>query len=172
MEEILMQLLVSVGPAIVVGVVAYYFFNRFMENEDGRRRFLLHKDAQANTLPLRLQAYERLTLFLERIQPAQLLLRVKPAGDKNDYERLLVAQIEQEFEHNLSQQIYMSSECWNVIKSAKNSTIKLIRQTNINDTINSPDKLRETLLRDLLDKQAPSSIALEYLSKEVKEILM
>lgn len=172
MEEILMQLLISVGPAIVVGVVAYYFFNRFMENEDGRRRFLLHKDAQANTLPLRLQAYERLTLFLERIQPAQLLLRVKPAGDKNDYERLLVAQIEQEFEHNLSQQIYMSSECWNVIKSAKNSTIKLIRQTNINDTINSPDKLRETLLRDLLDKQAPSSIALEYLSKEVKEILM
>ena len=167
-----MQLLISVGPAIVVGVVAYYFFNRFMENEDGRRRFLLHKDAQANTLPLRLQAYERLTLFLERIQPAQLLLRVKPAGDKNDYERLLVAQIEQEFEHNLSQQIYMSSECWNVIKSAKNSTIKLIRQTNINDTINSPDKLRETLLRDLLDKQAPSSIALEYLSKEVKEILM
>tara|TARA_R110002020_G_scaffold396157_1_gene606152 strand:- start:949 stop:1467 length:519 start_codon:yes stop_codon:yes gene_type:complete len=171
MEEILMQLLVSVGPAIVVGVVAYYFFNRFMENEDGRRRFLLHKDAQADTLPLRLQAYERLTLFLERIQPAQLLLRVKPTGDKNNYEQLLVAQIEQEFEHNLSQQIYMSSECWNVIKSAKNSTIKLIRQTNMSESINSPDKLRETILRDLIDKQAPSSIALEYLNREVKEIL-
>ena len=86
-------------PAIVVGIVAYYFFRGHTANEEGRRRYLVQKEAQKQMLPLRLQAYERLTLFLERIDPVKLLVRIKPFSDsKEDYEILLVQNIEQEFD--------------------------------------------------------------------------
>ena len=61
-------------PAIVVGLIAYLFFKGHTANEEGRRRYLIQKEAQKQALPLRLQAYERLTLFLERIDPNKLLL--------------------------------------------------------------------------------------------------
>ena len=171
-ENILTQLLITVAPAIIVALIAYYFFNGFIKNEDGRRRFLLQKDAQADSLPIRLQAYERLTLFLERIKPNQLLIRVKPnSEDKAQYEQLLIGTIDQEFEHNLSQQIYMSDEVWNVITSAKNGTIKLLRHTALREDINSAQAMRETILAEMINHTAPSSVALEYLKREVKEAI-
>ena len=171
MEETFIQVLIALIPAALVGAIAYFFFKRFMENEAGRRRFLLHKDAQKEALPVRLQAYERLALFLERINPSQLLLRVKPQSqDKQGYENVLINHIEQEFEHNLSQQIYMSNECWNVIKSAKNGTIKLIRSVGMKEASGSADKLREAVLREMIDHPSSSNVALEYLKKEVKEL--
>lgn len=172
LEDVLIQLLLSIAPAIVVALLAYYFFNGFIKNEDGRRRFLLQKDAQADSLPIRLQAYERLTLFLERIKPDQLLIRIKPKGEsKTHYEQLLVGTIDQEFEHNLSQQIYMSDELWNVIKSAKNGTMQILRQTAKRDDVESAQQMREFILSEMLNQTIPSSVALEYLKKEIKEVI-
>ena len=123
-------------------------------------------------MPLRLQAYERMTLYMERIDPAKLLIRITPISeDKNDYENYVIAQIEQEFEHNLTQQIYMSDECWTIITTAKNATIQMIRKANMNEKVDSADKLRESILNDLFDKATPSSAALAYIKNEVKEFL-
>ena len=112
-----------------------------------------------------------MTLFLERINPGSLLIRVKPYNDsKHDYENLLIQQIESEFEHNLAQQIYVSDKCWGAIKATKNATISLIRQTNMSDKVDSPDKLREVILSDLVDRKAPSETGLAFLKNEVKEL--
>ena len=79
-------------PAIVVGLVAFYFFKSHTANEEGRRRYLIQKEAQKKVLPIRLKAYERLTLFLERIDPNKLLLRVKPYSDElQKFESLLIS---------------------------------------------------------------------------------
>lgn len=157
-------------PAVVTGAVAFYFFRLHTRNEDGRRRFLLHKDAQKDTLPIRLQAYERMVLFLERIAINSLVVRVAPKGkSKGDYENLLIKQVETEFEHNLSQQIYMSEECWNIIKAAKNATIQIIRSAGMSET-DSPDKLREDILNQTMEKQSPSATALAFVKKEVGEL--
>lgn len=157
-------------PAVVTGAVAFYFFRLHTRNEDGRRRFLLHKDSQKDTLPIRLQAYERMVLFLERISINSLVVRVAPKGkNKGDYENLLTKQVETEFEHNLSQQIYMSEECWNIIKAAKNATIQIIRSAAMSET-DSPDKLREDILNQTMEKQSPSATALAFVKKEVSEL--
>jgi hypothetical protein len=74
----MLELLSYTLPAIITGVVAYYFFNLHTKNEEGRRRYLLMKDGQKNSMPLRLQAYERMTLFLERISLANLVTRISP----------------------------------------------------------------------------------------------
>jgi hypothetical protein len=167
----IIELLSYTLPAVVTGVVAYYFFDLHTKNEEGRRRYLLNKEAQKNALPLRLQAFERMTLYMERINPTKLLIRIAPVSqDKNDYENLVIAQIEQEFEHNLSQQIYMSDECWMIIVTAKNATIQMIRKATMNDRVDSADKLREVLLNDLMEKQSPSNAALAYIKNEVGQL--
>jgi len=172
MSQNLINLGFNLLPAIVVALLAYYFFNQFTKEQEGRRRFLLHKDNQANALPQRLQAYERLTLFLERISPGKLVTRVKPYNeDPNDYEALLLRTIEEEFDHNLAQQIYVTQECWNVIRTSKSTTAAIIRKTNMSAKITTSDQLQETLLRDLMDNPAPSEIGLEYIKKEVSEMI-
>jgi hypothetical protein len=171
MEQQLINLLMYTIPALVTGAIAYLFFREHIENENNRRNFLITKDLQKGTFPIRLQAYERLTLFLERISPTKLLTRVNPiSSNKEDYENLLVANIQQEFEHNFAQQIYVSDECWNIILAAKNATIQLIRKANMLEKTDSANKLREVLLTELMDKQAPSNAALSFIKQEVGEL--
>lgn len=159
-------------PAIVTGLVALYSFKTFSKNDDQRRRFMLMRENQKQALPLKLQAYERLSLLLERIEPSKLLLRVAPINaNKIDYQNLLTHHIEQEFEHNLTQQIYISNECWTMIVTAKNSIIQNIRKTALNNDITDADKLRETILSNLFELESVSKLALEYLKSEVKEFL-
>ncbi|MXN90533.1 hypothetical protein GR160_04785 [Flavobacterium sp. Sd200] len=163
-----LQVVFAVIPAVIVGFVAYSFFKMHTDNEEGRRRYIIHKEAQRAALPLRLQAYERLALFLERIDPGKLLIRLSPQGsNKHDYEDYVISQIEQEYEHNLTQQIYVSAECWNIITTAKNATIQTIRKTNMSERVDSANKFREVMLTDLFEKQSPSSIALAHLKNEV-----
>ena len=166
----ILQLFAYLLPAVVTGAIAFYFFRLHTRNEEGRRRFLLHKDSQKETLPVRLQAYERMVLFLERIAINSLVVRVAPKGqDKSNYENLLIKQIENEFDHNLSQQIYMSDECWNIIKAAKNATIQIIRAAGMSQA-DSADKLREDILNQGMEKQSPSTTALTFIKKEIAEL--
>lgn len=166
------ELLAYTLPALITGIIAYYFFNAHLKNEEGRRRYLLQKELQKEALPLRLQAYERMVLFLERINPAKLLIRIAPfSDDKNAYENFLIQQIEQEFEHNLTQQIYLSEDCWTVINTAKNTIIQNIRKSTMSEKVDSSHKLREVILSDLLDKQPSSYIAVSYLKTEVIQLM-
>lgn len=170
--ERFIDMLLFAVPSLITGFVAYYFFKEHTKNEDGRRRFLLKKDLQVNALPARLQAYERLTLFLERISPNKLLIRVSPNNlSKEAYETLLVQTIEQELEHNLTQQIYVSEKCWNIILAAKNATIQLIRKGSLSEKTVSADKLREVILMEMMDRRAPSDAALSLIKEEIAEIL-
>ncbi|TYC18004.1 hypothetical protein ES677_01105 [Bizionia gelidisalsuginis] len=171
MQDQLINLLIYTVPAVVTGVIAYFFFKEHIKNENNRRHFLMHKDFKKEALPMRLQAYERMTLFLERIVPSKLLIRVAPlSSDKNDYERLLIDSIEQEFEHNLSQQIYLTSDCWSIILAAKNTTIQLILKANMSEKTDNANKLREVILTEMMEKQAPSSTALAYIKEEISAI--
>lgn len=162
----------STIPALITGGVAYYFFKSHVKNEDNRRNFLLVKQGQKITLPARLQAYERITLLLERINPSQLLIRVKPLGDnKEAYKSLLLKSIEQEYEHNLSQQIYLTEECWNIITSSKNAISKIISDITKQEAITNSQELREHILKKMMDTTPPSSVALSFLKAEVSKLL-
>ncbi len=158
-------------PTLVTGIIAYYFFKEHTKNEDGRRRFLLKKDLQVHAMPLRLQAYERMVLFLERITPSKLLIRVTPTSeDKDLYEDLLIRTIEQEFEHNLSQQIYVSDKCWSILVTSKNATIQLIRKASMLEKTDSANKLREVVLTEMMERHAPTDAALAFIKEEVKSL--
>ena len=159
-------------PSLITGGVAYYFFKTHIQNEENRRNFVIQKENNKEALPLKLQAYERMALFLERINPAKLLVRIAPFNDdKNDYENYLIQQIEQELEHNLAQQIYLTEDCWTVINTTKNSIIQTLRTAAKREEIKTAQELRELILTDLVQKVSPTLGALNYLKMEVGMII-
>lgn len=165
------EILAYTVPAVITGLVAYLLFNAHFKDQQNTRRWLIQKDNQKTALPLRLQAYERLTLLMERINPSQLVSRVNPiSDDKNDYQNFIIAQIEQELEHNLTQQIYVSEQCWAIVLTAKNATIQMIRLAAKNEKVTDANSLRELVITDLLEKTAPSSAALSFIKNEVSEL--
>ncbi|MEJ6791366.1 MAG: hypothetical protein QNK89_01130 [Lacinutrix sp.] len=171
MEDQLLNLLMFAIPSLIVGAIAFLFFREHVQNEDNRRKFLMLKQLQKEALPQRLQAYERFSLFLERISPNKLLTRVAPiSSNKEDYSNLLANSIEQEFEHNLSQQIYVTDNCWSVINASKNATIQLIRNASISDKVDSADTLREVILKDMMDRVPPSNAGLAFIKEEVGDL--
>jgi hypothetical protein len=158
-------------PSLITGGVAYFLFTSYFKDQQNSRRWLLQKEAQKDALPLRLQAYERLTLLMERINPSQLMVRVNPLNtDKTDYQNFIIAQIEQEFEHNLTQQIYVSEECWSIVITAKNATIQVIRIATASEKVTDADSLREFVISELIKKPAPSNAALSYIRNEVGQL--
>ena len=160
-------------PSLVTGIVAYYFFNTYLQSENRRQKIELIRDRKKEMLPLRLQAYERLTLFMERINPSNLLVRILPTSeDKELYVQKLLVSIEQEFDHNLSQQIYISESCWNALIASKNATRSLIINTSKETKIVSSQELREAILKKMTKTSPPSITGLAFIKEEVKELYL
>jgi len=158
-------------PALITGGIALYYFKFHFANEEKRRFFQLQKKNQNIALPLRLQAYERLTLFLERISLTKLLVRVKPSDkDSIKYLNKLVQNVEQEFEHNLAQQIYVSDNAWNAIVTAKNTITQQIRTAAANTNVETAEQLQENLISNSTASDNPSTTALYFLKNEVRKI--
>lgn len=171
LETKLLEIAAYTVPAIVTGGVAFLVLQSFFRNEENRRRFELLKENQKQALPIRLQAYERMVLFLERINPPQLLMRVAPIStNKHDYATLLIHNIQTEFEHNLTQQVYVTSATWEVVAKVKNTTIQMIRQKSLEEEVPTAEKLREAILIELTQNDSACAIAISYLKEDLKKI--
>ncbi|MFY8021658.1 MAG: hypothetical protein ACOVP1_10685 [Bacteroidia bacterium] len=114
-------------PALIVFVITYYQFKIFFDTEY-QKRLLDLKTEQGKTMqPLKLQAYERCILLLERMSPENLVLRVhKPGVSATQLKVDLINEINSEFNHNVSQQLYVSGQAWQVIRVVKEEMINLI----------------------------------------------
>jgi hypothetical protein len=108
------------------------------------------QQTQKATISLRLQAYERLVLFLERINPPNLLIRVSPGNKKAvDLQNALLKAIRDEYEHNLSQQLFISGASWELIKTAKEEVVKSV---NIAAATIKPDDASNIYAQEIMAK--------------------
>jgi hypothetical protein len=170
MEDKLLESIAYILPAAVTGFVAYFMFNGFIKNQNSEKKLELLSLKRKDSLPVRLQACERLLLFCERINPVKMLVRIQPLStDTNDYLQLLIGNIEQEFEHNLVQQIYISDDSWMAISAAKAAVINKLKQ--VAKTSNSANDLRENVLIDYSKTLPPTETAIAFIKNEVKKIL-
>jgi len=159
-------------PAVVTGYTTYYFLHRFFRYEEKKQLLAAKADLKKHALPIRLQAYERLAIFLERISPAKLVQNIKPESeDKRNYELSLIFQIESEYEHNLSQQIYVSDKCWEMISTSKNATMLFIKQVSEDKKIRTAQELQQALIERSSKEEVPTNIGLAYIRNEVTELL-
>ena len=158
-------------PAIITGGVAFGLLHKFFKNEENKRKFELLRENQRLGLPIRLQAYERIVLFLERINPINLMMRVEPNSlDPQSYATLLVHTIQTEYEHNIAQQIYFTQESWEIILKAKNSIITQIRRFSIEGEVKSGEELRTKLLQELTQTESASAVAISFIKEELKRV--
>lgn len=170
MEDQLIDSISYVLPAVVVGFVAYYFFREFFQQQNNHQKMMLLSEKKKDTLPIKLQAYERMLLFCDRINPMKLVIRVEPTSENvEDYLQLLIKTIDQEFEHNFVQQLYISDQCWAAIKAAKHAVVNKLKLTAKNS--NSAKSLRENILIDYSTNIPPTETATEFIKNEIKKLL-
>jgi len=128
-----MEALIEFGKIIIpASLVLYAVFltvRSFIAKEIELKKLEVRTRSIETILPARLQAYERMTLFLERISPQNLLIRLNnPGYSARDFQKVLLDEIRNEYNHNVSQQVYMSEEVWNQIRNAKEDLIIMINE--------------------------------------------
>jgi hypothetical protein len=159
--------------AVAVFLAAYTTMKVFVKTEQMRLQEEYKKNTSSLVLPARLQAYERMVLFLERISPDSLVLRAhKNEMTAHQLHIELIKAIKTEYEHNLSQQIYISASSWGLIKNAKEEILKAINiaSTKINENASGLELGRVIIEVSAQVTKLPNQIALEYLKKEVTQL--
>jgi hypothetical protein len=110
--------------------IAFYLLKPYLDRDEKIQLLEFRKSISNQTLPLRLQAYERLVLFIERINPSNMLVRVNaPSYTAAELYGLMLEDIRSEYQHNITQQIYVSSRAWSVIKHVKDDTLNIVNNT-------------------------------------------
>jgi len=158
-------------PASVVLYAAYLLVRTFVQKEIEMKKLEVRGRSIETILPNRLQAYERMALFLERISPQNLLVRLNTSNmPAREFHQLLLNEIRNEYNHNVSQQVYMSEEVWGLIKSAKEDLIVTINDSSSLMTMDSSSlDLSKRIFEKSIEKQAdPILHALSELKKEIQ----
>src|ERR1700748_479082 len=107
--------------------IAFYLFKPYLDRSENIQLIELKKTISNQTLPLRLQAYERVVLFIERVNPANMLIRLNGAAySAAELHAMVVADIREEYQHNVTQQLYVSTRAWGVVKRMKDDTLSVI----------------------------------------------
>lgn len=161
-------------PALIVFLTVYHLFKQYLEKQY-QLKTLEYKQSQTKiTIPMKMQAYERLSLFCERISIPSLLLRLRTENQSNAGLRVaLLLAIQHEYEHNITQQLYVSNQLWQIIKIARDDSINIINGVaeKVNPQSNSGE-LAGTLL-NYLEQQESLTIdkALLAIKKEVSLLM-
>ncbi len=165
------QIVLVTVPPIAVLLTAYLVIKSYLDNDAKKRELELKINNQQVITPIRLQAYERITLFLERISPETMMTRVNKKGmTTGDLQTELLSNIRAEYEHNLSQQIYISSKAWDMVKTARNSIIKMINTAAdaVDPTSPSLNLSKKIIEMTIQMGKTPSAGAVEYIKEEMK----
>jgi hypothetical protein len=171
--DIFLEIMKITIPALIVGCVAFFLIKNTYENELKKQVLDLKHNSKQIISPIRLQAYERLALLLERMKPDSVLLR--NSGNNFtavQYRTILLSAIRSEFEHNLSQQVYVSGALWDATKKAKEETAKIINLAAGKVGIDASGQDLATAILEIYVgiNPTPSDAALELLRCEIKEL--
>lgn len=172
--EMFFDILKITIPSVIVFLTAWVLLRNMIRNDQDKRRQELIMQNSRTIVPIRLQAYERIVLFLERTSLESLLVRTNTPGmSAAELHSALLNTIRSEFEHNLSQQIYMSQQAWEVVKNARSNTIKIINT----EFEKAPDTASGLVFSKLLlervmelDKE-PTRTAIEYIKNEIARMM-
>jgi hypothetical protein len=168
-----LEILKYILPSLVVFATTVYLVKKYFDGEERKRRQQLLLNNQQMITPLRLQAYERTILFLERISPENLIVRVNKSGFTSmQLQSELLHSIRSEFEHNLSQQIYITHGAWEMVKIARGRTIQLINSMTEKVGKDSPSiNLSKAILESIVDdEKIPTADAIAFVKKEISQL--
>jgi hypothetical protein len=167
----MIEIIKIIIPALLVLITVYILLDKMLKNDQNQKLHELHKKNISTTTPLRLRAYERLMLVLDRTSPTNLIVaNYEHSMTCFDLQSKLHSTIREEFGHNASQQIYVSNELWTAIRATQESLVKLI---NLCSSQFTPDTPATALAEKIIEiysqsEQSPGEVASELLKKEVR----
>jgi hypothetical protein len=180
MNTILLSFLCALVAVLATLALAGYIFyritQRYFDNQQKLQMLQMRLDEHRETTrvvtPIRLQAYERLALYLERISPDSIVLRCyRPGMDTKTLQNAITKAIRDEWEHNLSQQVYVSSEAWKLVRKAKDEMTAVINSAAITIPHDAdPARLATAIFSSVASGGGPTDEALEFLKKEMREL--
>lgn len=172
-----MNVLIEFGkillPAVLVLYAMYVTMKSILIKDLEKKMLELKTEGSKTVLPIRLQAYERLALFLERLSPNNLILRLNSTElTAREFQHVLLHEVREEYNHNLSQQIYISEGLWELIRETVDQVIALINTSseNLDDKAGSMDLAREIFNRISKEKAEPVRPALSAIRTEIGEL--
>ncbi|AYQ35003.1 hypothetical protein [Runella sp. SP2] len=173
--EIVTDLLKIILPSALVLYAMYLTVTAFLKKQLTEKEVELQRKNVEIALPIRLQAYERMCLFLERITPNNLLIRTNGVATQAiEFQQILLHEVREEFNHNLSQQVYMSHDAWEHVRSAQQEVITLINQASAEV---KPDAAPIDLSKKIFEKivqenRNPTALALKFIKNEIQREFM
>lgn len=166
MEESTISLIIAV-LALLTALFTLLQKNKVTQERTADENFL--------TKPLRLQAYERLVLLCERIALPNLISRVSiPGISAREMQMLLMESIKQEYEYNISQQVYVSEVAWDAVRNLRDQSLLIINQiANLLPPDARAGELNKQLLEVIMNHQekALHTIVLDTLNFEAKQLM-
>jgi hypothetical protein len=170
-----LDLLYFTIPTLISLVIVYLIVSKFNNKETAAKRLELLQSNHDTAFRMRLQAYERLAMLVERTHPRQLIPRVYTSGmTVQELQQALVITINAEFEHNLSQQIYVTAGTWQLIRIFKEQEINMIK--HIASTLNPAESasiLHQQIVNYLIttESETPAETAMQAIQAEAKSLL-
>lgn len=156
------------------GAVLYAMFlttRMFINKEYDKRLIDIKIKNNETVLPVRLQAYERICLFLERIAPKNLIVRLN-VGEltAEEFQHVILNEIREEYSHNISQQIYMSNDAWEGVNSAMEEVVMLVNESvnELADGAQSIDLARRVFEKILERQEIGTDFALAFVKQEIR----
>lgn len=169
--EIVIEFAKLILPAAAVLYAMYLTIKSFLEKEMGEKLAAVRTQNASMITPIRLQAYERLCLFLERIMPNNLILRLNDSNySYKEFQQVLIAGVREEFNHNLSQQVYVSDAVWELTRNAMEDVIITINQAagEMSEKAQSKDLAKKIFEMQVEKKTDPVNTALAALKQEIR----
>ena len=164
--------IIGAGGTITV-VIAYFLLKSDIQNYFRFKTFESNKDKHSALLPLQLQAYERMIVFVERINPANLLVRLHESGiSVTALQTAVIKEIRAEFQHNITQQLYIQSVSWNILRKLKDDTIAMVN--NVAQNL-PPDAAGLELSRQVLNhmstiEENPYDLTINQLKGDIQKM--
>jgi hypothetical protein len=164
--ETFLEILKYILPALVVFVTVYYLMRTYINGQLNLQRIKYQEENRKFSVPLRLQAYERLILLCERISVESLLLRLRTKEmNATELKNVMMLAVKQEYDHNLSQQLYVSAKLWEILTLAKNQVLDQIFLAEKEAKSSSADAYSAALFK-LAQKSNPIATAKSAIVKE------
>ena len=170
--ETFLEILKFTIPSVIVFITAFFVIRQFISSETMKLQIEARKENQSLITPIRLQAYERLILLLERISPNNLVMRVHKQGmSARLLQSELIKAIRSEYEHNLSQQIYVSNASWEMVTRSKEEMVKLVNiaSSKVNDNATGLDLSGMIFEISVQIENMPTQLAIDYLKREIRK---
>jgi len=172
--ETVSEILKITIPGLLVLLTAWLMIRNLLKNDQDKRKQELILQNSRTVIPIKLQAYERIVLFLERISLESMLVRISsPSMTASQLHSALLTTVRSEFEHNLSQQIYMSPQAWEVVRNARSNMIKIIngefeKMPETSTGMEFSKRLLESVMQ--LEKE-PTRAAIDYIKGEIGRMI-